>query len=124
MLFIHFAVELVLFCQPSALQLQLYRQLLASPSLRACISCTDPGQHLMYISALKKLCNHPVLLHESAVKAGAEEEEAVGFGSNVSFVIGFMCFVSSIIVYHQGNQCQGKSRRIIEQGCIWAAPLG
>ena len=64
------AVELVLFCNLSDLQRQMYRRLISGPSMTSCMSSGDPGQHLMCISALKKLCNHPILLHRTALNSG------------------------------------------------------
>lgn len=68
---VYLSVELVLFCQPSDLQLSLYKQLLSSRTVRSCISCTDTAAHLTCISALKKLCNHPALLF---ARAGEDSE--------------------------------------------------
>ena len=61
-------VELVLFCQPSPVQSSIYRGLLSSRVLRSVLSSCDPATHLMCIGALKKLCNHPMLLHSKAVE--------------------------------------------------------
>ena len=67
-------MELVLFCQASDLQRQIYRRVLNSPALRSCLATSDPGQHLMCISALKKLCNHPILLHSSTLASVTESD--------------------------------------------------
>ena len=69
-----FSVELVLFCQASDLQRQIYRRVLNSPALRSCLATSDPGQHLMCISALKKLCNHPILLHSNTLASVTESD--------------------------------------------------
>ena len=69
-----FSVELVLFCNASDLQRQIYRRVLNSPALRSCLATSDPGQHLMCISALKKLCNHPILLHSNTLASVTESD--------------------------------------------------
>ncbi|XP_038204231.1 DNA repair and recombination protein RAD54B [Arvicola amphibius] len=53
--------ESVVFCRPGALQLELYRELLSSQSVRFCLQGLSEN-HLVCIGALKKLCNHPCLL--------------------------------------------------------------
>ena len=56
-------VELVVFCNTSSLQKRLYQAAIRSRMVRSCLSSYYRGsQHLICISALKKLCNHPVLL--------------------------------------------------------------
>ena len=62
---------MVLFCQASALQIKLYKKLLTSRVVKSCLISSDSAQHLMCISAMKKLCNHPALIHKNA-----EETEA------------------------------------------------
>lgn len=65
-----FTVDIVVFCKPSPLQLRLYRKLLDSRLIRSCLSGTYSGSpHLVCIAALKKLCNHPALLHRNAEEA-------------------------------------------------------
>ncbi|KAM7319903.1 hypothetical protein ACRRTK_021586 [Alexandromys fortis] len=54
-------IESVVFCRPGALQLELYRELLSSQSVRFCLQGLSEN-HLVCIGALKKLCNHPCLL--------------------------------------------------------------
>jgi len=56
------AVDVVLFCALTELQLQLYRALLRSQVVKSCLHSMDSAQHLRCISALKKLCNHADLL--------------------------------------------------------------
>ncbi|RUP49491.1 P-loop containing nucleoside triphosphate hydrolase protein [Jimgerdemannia flammicorona] len=65
-------VELVLFCRPSQLQRNLYERFLATPLLR-CLTTTAASEHLSCITALKKLCNSPSLIFDSATKAVDEE---------------------------------------------------
>eukprot|EP00112_Aurelia_sp_Birch-Aquarium-sp1_P009713 Seg2113.3 transcript_id=Seg2113.3/GoldUCD/mRNA.D3Y31 product="DNA repair and recombination protein RAD54B" protein_id=Seg2113.3/GoldUCD/D3Y31 len=60
-------VELAVFCNISPLQRKVYEQILHSRALRTCLSSYYNGsQHLVCISALKKLCNHPLLLYKTA----------------------------------------------------------
>ena len=57
---------MVLFCQPSTLQIKLYKKLLTSQAVQSCLYTKDMAQHLTCISALRKLCNHPQLLYNKA----------------------------------------------------------
>ncbi|KAK5605861.1 hypothetical protein CRENBAI_004772 [Crenichthys baileyi] len=57
-------LEWTLFCMPSPLQQKLYKHLLCHNVFRACLQgFTQGSAHLACITALKKLCNHPGLLH-------------------------------------------------------------
>ncbi|RVE62648.1 hypothetical protein OJAV_G00159210 [Oryzias javanicus] len=57
-------VDWTLFCEPSALQRELYQHLLCHRIFRACLQgSTQTSTHLACITALKKLCNHPALLY-------------------------------------------------------------
>uniref|UniRef100_A0A3B3BE28 RAD54 homolog B n=1 Tax=Oryzias melastigma TaxID=30732 RepID=A0A3B3BE28_ORYME len=57
-------VDWTLFCEPSALQRELYQHLLCHRVFRACLQgSTQTSTHLACITALKKLCNHPGLLY-------------------------------------------------------------
>ncbi|XP_076344572.1 DNA repair and recombination protein RAD54B-like [Tachypleus tridentatus] len=78
-------VEYVVFCRPTELQLALYQQILTSRVLQRCLSlrggAEDPS-HLVCISALRKLCNHPHLLYKRAkeilsVRTVEGEEESL-----------------------------------------------
>ena len=58
-----------MFCSTSPLQRKLYERIIASKSVRSCLSASAQGsRHLVCISALKKLCNHPLLLFNSATE--------------------------------------------------------
>lgn len=68
-------LDWTLFCQLSPLQEELYRQLLCHRVFRACLqSSTQTQTHLACITALKKLCNHPLLLHNT-VKVGPDAKK-------------------------------------------------
>ncbi|KXN86905.1 DNA repair protein rhp54 [Leucoagaricus sp. SymC.cos] len=54
--------EHVVFCNPSQLQLSLYRLFITSSEIKALLRGTD-SQPLKAINILKKLCNHPGLLN-------------------------------------------------------------
>ncbi|XP_050172704.1 DNA repair and recombination protein RAD54B isoform X1 [Myiozetetes cayanensis] len=55
--------ESIIFCRPTALQLELYRKLLSSRVITSCLQGRlENSPHLICIGALKKLCNHPCLL--------------------------------------------------------------
>uniref|UniRef100_A0A3Q0S1V0 RAD54 homolog B n=1 Tax=Amphilophus citrinellus TaxID=61819 RepID=A0A3Q0S1V0_AMPCI len=57
-------LDWTLFCEPSPLQRELYKHLLCHRVFRACFqNSTQTHTHLACITALKKLCNHPGLLH-------------------------------------------------------------
>uniref|UniRef100_A0A8C9A4N6 DNA repair and recombination protein RAD54B n=1 Tax=Prolemur simus TaxID=1328070 RepID=A0A8C9A4N6_PROSS len=59
-------IENVVFCRPTALQIELYRKLLNSQAVRFCLQgLLENSPHLICIGALKKLCNHPCLLFSS-----------------------------------------------------------
>ncbi|XP_055936939.1 DNA repair and recombination protein RAD54B-like isoform X2 [Argiope bruennichi] len=58
--------EVVAFCRPTELQRKLYNHLLNTGSLWKLLASTgsmDSSLHLIYISLLRKLCNHPSLLY-------------------------------------------------------------
>ncbi|NXN11144.1 RA54B protein, partial [Indicator maculatus] len=58
--------ESIIFCLPTALQLELYRKLLSSRVIRSCLQGRlENSPHLVCIGALKKLCNHPCLLFKA-----------------------------------------------------------
>ncbi|CAG6015482.1 unnamed protein product [Menidia menidia] len=57
-------LDWTLFCELSPLQEELYKHLLCHRVFRACLQgSTQTHTHLACITALKKLCNHPGLLH-------------------------------------------------------------
>ncbi|XP_063247250.1 DNA repair and recombination protein RAD54B isoform X2 [Prinia subflava] len=58
--------ESIIFCRPTALQLELYRKLLSSHVITSCLQGRlENSPHLICIGALKKLCNHPCLLFKA-----------------------------------------------------------
>nr|XP_057940628.1 DNA repair and recombination protein RAD54B isoform X2 [Doryrhamphus excisus] len=64
-----------LFCRPSPLQRELYTHLLSHRVFRACLQGSmQTHTHLACITALKKLCNHPALLHSTIMEKAASEE--------------------------------------------------
>nr|XP_033789597.1 DNA repair and recombination protein RAD54B isoform X2 [Geotrypetes seraphini] len=59
-------IENVVFCRPTALQLELYQKLLNSRAVKSCLQgIIENSSHLVCIGALKKLCNHPSLLYKA-----------------------------------------------------------
>lgn len=59
-------IESIVFCKPSMFQLDLYRRLLNSGLVRSCLQgLGENSPHLVCIGALKKLCNHPILLYKT-----------------------------------------------------------
>jgi len=83
------AVDVVLFCALTELQLQLYRALLRSRAVKSCLHTADSAQHLRCISALKKLCNHAQLLHAVSVEASAIPDDPEVFCSIMCIVDNF-----------------------------------
>uniref|UniRef100_A0A3Q1F862 RAD54 homolog B n=1 Tax=Acanthochromis polyacanthus TaxID=80966 RepID=A0A3Q1F862_9TELE len=62
-------LDWTLFCEPSPLQRELYHQLLSHRVFRACLQeSVQTHTHLACITALKKLCNHPGLLHGTFIQ--------------------------------------------------------
>ncbi|XP_072107979.1 DNA repair and recombination protein RAD54B isoform X1 [Mobula birostris] len=58
--------EWIIFCRPTALQLELYHKLLSSHTVKSFLQGTlDSSLHLICIGLLKKLCNHPTLLYNT-----------------------------------------------------------
>ncbi|KAL7638857.1 UNVERIFIED_CONTAM: hypothetical protein RMT77_010391 [Armadillidium vulgare] len=65
--------EFVVFCQPSSCQIKLYNDIVGSRGLKKCLTNTEVGDHLSAICVLRKLCNHPALLHSSETKENQSE---------------------------------------------------
>lgn len=63
--------EYVLFCKPTAIQAQVYRNVLSTPEFGAVLN--SPETSLQLISILKKICNSPKLLIKAADDKEAEE---------------------------------------------------
>ncbi|XP_041363307.1 DNA repair and recombination protein RAD54B-like [Gigantopelta aegis] len=90
-------VELVLFCKPSNLQLQLYRRTLHSQVIRSCLCGTmDGSPHLVCIGALKQLCNHPGLVWNKAVDAAGNGKESVYSGLRALYPADFCSDVLAV----------------------------
>ncbi|KAM3614108.1 uncharacterized protein V6R79_010340 [Siganus canaliculatus] len=70
-------LDWTLFCDPSLLQRELYQHLVCHRVFRACLQGSmQTHTHLACITALKKLCNHPGLLHSTVKeKANSASEE-------------------------------------------------
>ncbi|XP_061144177.1 DNA repair and recombination protein RAD54B [Syngnathus typhle] len=71
-------LDWTLFCRASPLQQEIYRQLLCHRIFRACLQgSVQTHTHLACITALKKLCNHPALLHAGVMdKMKCDSEES------------------------------------------------
>ncbi|XP_043922491.1 DNA repair and recombination protein RAD54B [Protopterus annectens] len=68
-------LEYIVFCRPTAVQLTLYRKLLASGVVRSCLlGRLENSPHLVCIGALKKLSNHPLLLFNAIKKKEAVQK--------------------------------------------------
>lgn len=60
-------VELAIFCGISSMQKRIYEKIIESRAVRSCLTAYSNGsKHLVCISILKKLCNHPVIVYQSA----------------------------------------------------------
>ncbi|XP_054637825.1 DNA repair and recombination protein RAD54B isoform X2 [Dunckerocampus dactyliophorus] len=69
-------IDWTLFCRPSPLQRELYRHLLSHRVFRACLQGSmQTHTHLACITALKKLCNHPALLHSTIMEKAERASE-------------------------------------------------
>ncbi|XP_015711418.1 DNA repair and recombination protein RAD54B isoform X1 [Coturnix japonica] len=65
--------ENIIFCQPTALQLELYRKLLSSRVISSCLQGRlENSPQLICIGALKKLCNHPYLLFKAVKEKSSD----------------------------------------------------
>ncbi|KAF8468944.1 SNF2 family N-terminal domain-containing protein [Kalaharituber pfeilii] len=62
-------IEYVVFCRPSAVQLDVYKGMLNTPAFNACLG--NPQSSLQLITLLKKICNSPALL----ARQGRDEGE-------------------------------------------------
>nr|XP_006815167.1 PREDICTED: DNA repair and recombination protein RAD54B [Saccoglossus kowalevskii] len=78
-------VESVVFCRPSKLQLKVYNQLISSSIIRSVLTSSYNGMtHLLCLSALKKLCNHPVFVYRHAK---LQDETCVDGEENVQEIL-------------------------------------
>lgn len=71
-------IEWTVFCKPTELQIRLYKVLLSTRPIRACLSGSHTythSPHLVCINALKKLCNHPALLYNTLQEKSDEMYE-------------------------------------------------
>ncbi|XP_078543154.1 DNA repair and recombination protein RAD54B isoform X2 [Lissotriton helveticus] len=74
--------ESIVFCRPTALQLELYRKLLSSRVIRSCLQgVLESSPHLVFILALKKLCNHPALLFNAIKEKGRLSQDECSEGN-------------------------------------------
>jgi len=84
-------LDWTLFCRASPLQVELYRQLLSQRVVRACLQGSGhTPTHLACITALKKLCNHPCLLHATVTVRA--RTSGIKHGIQQSFTFIFRAF--------------------------------
>ncbi|KAG0371650.1 DNA repair and recombination protein rad54b [Mortierella sp. AD032] len=76
--------EAVVFCRPSMLQRAIYRHMIDSSFLKSCLSM-DGSRHLSCIIALRKLCNSPRLVLDSAEQD--DNVDAKGLYSGIKAMI-------------------------------------
>lgn len=84
----------MLFCGLTGVQLMLYKKLLSSRAVKSCLSdyfVSETAQHLCCISALKKLCNHPDLIYDSALKNSKEKLLSDNIDINASSILLEFC---------------------------------
>ncbi|KAH9519785.1 DNA repair and recombination protein rad54b [Bulinus truncatus] len=111
-------VELVLFCQPSPLQVILYKHLLHSQLIRRCLTGNLSGSpHLACISALKQLCNHPSLLYHKAVEAEMKSRDADG--EEVSIFDGLLSYFPDNMHY-KSFSCIDSGKMVVLSGLLAA----
>ncbi|KAI8796588.1 DNA repair and recombination protein RAD54B [Biomphalaria glabrata] len=107
-------VELVLFCQPSTLQVSLYRQLLHSQLIRRCLLGNLSGSpHLSCISALKQLCNHPSLLYRKALEAAGKSSR----DGEVSIYDGLLTYFSDNFDAERFS-CDDSGKMVVLSGLL------
>ncbi|KAJ1582028.1 hypothetical protein NDA15_000433 [Ustilago hordei] len=68
--------EMVLFCSPSQEQLRIYQSILASNHVRSILQ-GEPGNGLLQIGVLRKLCNTPELLLKDCESSGQTPTKAL-----------------------------------------------
>ncbi|XP_071033330.1 DNA repair and recombination protein RAD54B isoform X5 [Parasteatoda tepidariorum] len=101
--------EAVIFCRPSEFQTSLYKSLLGSRFIEGIFSSSgsvDSSLQLVYISMLRKLCNHPHLLYR-----GNSEEEILFFVQNMN--IG--CLQSVFPVNYQPTSSDSGKMKVLEK---------
>lgn len=72
----------------------LYKKLLSSRAVKSCLSdyyVSEAAQHLCCISALKKLCNHPDLIYDSALENSKEDFLLDNIDINASSILLKFC---------------------------------
>uniref|UniRef100_A0A2C9L5H7 DNA repair and recombination protein RAD54B n=1 Tax=Biomphalaria glabrata TaxID=6526 RepID=A0A2C9L5H7_BIOGL len=112
----YLSVELVLFCQPSTLQVSLYRQLLHSQLIRRCLLGNLSGSpHLSCISALKQLCNHPSLLYQKALEAEGKSSR----DGEVSIYDGLLTYFSDNFDAERFS-CDDSGKMVVLSGLLAA----
>ncbi|XP_042899076.1 DNA repair and recombination protein RAD54B isoform X2 [Parasteatoda tepidariorum] len=95
--------EAVIFCRPSEFQTSLYKSLLGSRFIEGIFSSSgsvDSSLQLVYISMLRKLCNHPHLLYR-----GNSEEENMNIG----------CLQSVFPVNYQPTSSDSGKMKVLEK---------
>ncbi|EGD76329.1 hypothetical protein PTSG_01031 [Salpingoeca rosetta] len=69
-------IEQVVCCRPTNLQMEMYKAMLGAKMKRK--DGTVTGSSLAFITELKKLCNHPQLLHDKIAGKGKTKDKAFG----------------------------------------------
>lgn len=75
--------EIILFCQPTTVQAEIYQQILESPACASALSGTyKAAQALSLITILRKVCNSPRLLLQTETKKTKAKDADDDFGQS------------------------------------------
>jgi SNF2 family DNA or RNA helicase len=66
------SVEWTVFCRPSPLQENLYNHILTNSNFKTSLFSQESGQHLVYLSLLRKIANAPELVCQSTLASTTE----------------------------------------------------
>ena len=119
------AVEYVVFCKMSALQLTLYKHLLSSHLVKSCLHrSTTISPHLVCIGALRKLCNSPSFIYEAAQTSSATATAQVAGGEQQvrQDPRPLRCSTGVYVWGQWMTHCNGRGHVIHKRKIAWLMP--